>query len=74
MSLIPDAGRGVRRFVMGWEIDLQWQHVLSERDRLRKDLEALADALRRYHDEHHVGAALWCDAAPCRLLFRRGPS
>ncbi|BDT96936.1 hypothetical protein IFM12275_69120 (plasmid) [Nocardia sputorum] len=55
---------------MSEDIDQQWHQVLSERNRLRGDLEALADALRKYHDDHHVGAARWCDAPPCQLLFR----
>jgi hypothetical protein len=47
-----------------------WHQVLAERNKLRGDLEALAEVLRRYHDDHHPGAAQWCDAPPCRLLFR----
>lgn len=55
---------------MSEDIDQQWHRVLSERNRLRDDLEALIDALRRHHDDSHPGAARWCDAAPCRLLSR----
>ncbi|WP_439660597.1 hypothetical protein ACSHWB_03230 [Lentzea sp. HUAS TT2] len=55
---------------MNENIDRQWHDVLSERNKLRVDLEALADAVRRYHDDHHDGAARWCDALPCRLLFQ----
>jgi len=55
---------------MSGDTNEQWHRVLSERNRLRGDLEALADAMRRYHDDHHVGVARWCDASPCRLLFR----
>lgn len=57
---------------MSSDFDQVWHQVLAERNGLRGDLAALADTLRRYHDDHHVGAARWCDAPPCRLLFRPG--
>jgi hypothetical protein len=47
-----------------------WHEVLAERNKLSERLEALADGLRRYHDDRHVGAAQWCEYPPCRLLFR----
>ncbi|MGN2642457.1 hypothetical protein ACTD5D_41050 [Nocardia takedensis] len=52
------------------EVFEQWHRVLSERNLLRDRLWALTDAVGRHHDEHHPGAARWCDAEPCRLLFR----
>ena len=52
------------------DIDQTWHQVLAERNKLVKDLEALVEVLRRYHDDHHSGAARWCDSPPCRLLFR----
>ena len=55
---------------MNEDIDQQWHRVLSERNRLRDAVEALTEALRKHHEEHHSGAARWCDAVPCRLLFR----
>ncbi|MFF0528433.1 hypothetical protein ACFYT3_08580 [Nocardia amikacinitolerans] len=55
---------------MSEDIDQQWHQVLSERNRLREDLEALSDAVRRHHDERHPVAARWCDAGPCRLVSR----
>lgn len=54
---------------MSDELDEQWHGVLSERNVLRGALEAVTDALRQYHDDHHVGPARWCDAPPCRLAF-----
>lgn len=58
---------------MSPDIDQMWHDVLAERNGLRGDLVALTEALRRYHDDHHVSVAQWCDAQPCRLLFRPGP-
>ena len=58
---------------MSWEIDQQWHQVLSERNSLRGDLDALTDAIRRDHDDHHAGAAQWCNAPLCQLLFRPHP-
>lgn len=55
---------------MSEDIAQQWHRVLSERNRLRDDLETLIQALSEHHDEHHPGPARWCDAEPCRLLFR----
>lgn len=52
------------------DIGQQWHRVLAERNRLRDHLRALAEAVGRHHDEHHPGAARWCDAEPCRVLFR----
>ncbi len=63
-------GMSLREVAVSWEIDQQWHQVLSERNRLREDLEAVVDALRRYHDDRHVGAVRWCDATVCQLLFR----
>jgi hypothetical protein len=55
------------------DIDQKWHDLLAERNGLRGDLAALTEALRRYHDDQHVGVAQWCDTAPCRLLFRPSP-
>lgn len=52
------------------DVDQQWHRVLSERNRLRGDLEALIAAQRRYHDDHHAEAVRWCAAEPCRVLSR----
>ena len=70
VALIPDSGQGLREDPVSWDIDQEWHQVLSERNRLRGDLEAVADALRRYHDDRHVGAVRWCEAPVCQLLFR----
>lgn len=56
---------------MSEEIDEEWHGVLSERNGLRGALEVLTDVLRQYHDDHHTGPSRWCDAPPCRLLFRQ---
>lgn len=52
-------------------IDQHWHHLLSERNALRGELDALRDAVQRYHDDHHLGPARWCDAPPCQLLAHR---
>ncbi|WP_282779803.1 MULTISPECIES: hypothetical protein [unclassified Nocardia] len=56
---------------MSWDIDQQqWHHLLSERNMLRSNLATIIDALLRHHDDHHVGAARWCENPLCQLLFR----
>ncbi|MGY4103806.1 hypothetical protein ACW2Q0_30240 [Nocardia sp. R16R-3T] len=70
VALTPYGGQGLREVAMSWDVDQQWHQVLSERNRLRDDLEAVADALRRHHDDRHVGSMRWCDAPVCQLLFR----
>lgn len=52
------------------DVDQQWHRVLSERNRLRGELEALIDAQRRYHDDYHSEAVRWCEEGPCRVLSR----
>lgn len=54
---------------MNEDIGQEWHQMLSERNRLRDRVAVLTDTLRRHHEENHRGAARWCEAAPCRLLF-----
>jgi hypothetical protein len=63
---------GPEEATMNSDIDQVWHQVLAERNGLLVDLVALTEALHRYHDDHHAGVAQWCDAQPCRLLFRPG--
>lgn len=69
MPPLSEVAKWCGRSLMSEDIAQQWHRVLSERNRLRDDLEALIQALGKHHDEHHRGPARWCDAEPCRLLI-----
>ncbi|MFJ1460878.1 hypothetical protein [Nocardia sp. N2S4-5] len=47
---------------MGYDTDTEWHQLLSERNMLRGELDALTDAVRRYHEERHAGVTRWCEA------------